>query len=414
MSECSICCSPYTSALRRPVCCKFCRSSVCSACVKSYLLSITTDPKCMHCFVGWDQEFLDSVLSRNFRIGDFKRHRENVLFERERSLLPSTMPLVEIELSKKKNEEELNRLQNMKTKLLQQIQVIDLQIFDLRCQVSNHDKCKSKCTYIRPCPTTDCRGFINNLWQCDICKLSVCKECHITKSDNHVCKKEDIESVQLIEKDSKTCPSCGVLVFKKDGCRQVWCTQCHVAFDYITGNIDNGVIHSPDYYEWLEKEGTNIKEVPNCDDVPDYWTLNSHIKQHNFKIDFYTYQRSIRHIQQVELPSLIKIDHENSDLRIKYLLKNLSEDAFKKELIKRENKIVKNKSHKQLFDLVIKVSCSLLYKVLESKQQSDIDILICEFERIRCYFNDQMKKLALRYLAKSKKQLDKAWFVIIC
>ena len=56
----------------------------------------------MKCNIAWDPEFTEMILSHNFLIKDFKKHRENILLEREKNLLPDTTHLVELELQKRK------------------------------------------------------------------------------------------------------------------------------------------------------------------------------------------------------------------------------------------------------------------------------------------------------------------------
>ncbi len=38
-------------------------------------------------------------------------------------------------------------------------------------------------------------------------------------------------------------------------CDQMFCTSCNIAFSWISGEIDNGVVHNPHYYQWLAKNG---------------------------------------------------------------------------------------------------------------------------------------------------------------
>ncbi len=68
---CPICCDNYTSVLRKEISCKFCEYSTCTVCVKKYLCLSLNDPACMKCNVEWDQEYIDTILSKNFRINVF-------------------------------------------------------------------------------------------------------------------------------------------------------------------------------------------------------------------------------------------------------------------------------------------------------------------------------------------------------
>jgi hypothetical protein len=43
------------------------------------------------------------MFSKAFITNDFKKHRENLLLEREKSLLPATIPFVEEEVRKRNN-----------------------------------------------------------------------------------------------------------------------------------------------------------------------------------------------------------------------------------------------------------------------------------------------------------------------
>ena len=45
-------------------------------------------------------------------------------------------------------------------------------------------------------------------------------------------------------KDSKPCPNCYIPIFKLSGCNQMFCTNCHVVFDWISLKIDKGPVHN--------------------------------------------------------------------------------------------------------------------------------------------------------------------------
>jgi hypothetical protein len=97
--ECAICCKPYTKLQRVPVACPECEFAACTDCVKAYLLSALQDPHCMNdgCSRAFDDEFLDAHLSKSFRTGELKLHRQQTLLERQRALLPGRQHLAERE-----------------------------------------------------------------------------------------------------------------------------------------------------------------------------------------------------------------------------------------------------------------------------------------------------------------------------
>jgi len=91
------------------------------------------------------------------------------------------------------------------------------------------------------CPKKDCRGFIGTDSKCSKCQLLFCYFCHkiIDDSKTHSCKKEDIESVENIEKTSKRCPSCKSSIFKDGGCSSMTCKICGTVFNWETMKLEN-------------------------------------------------------------------------------------------------------------------------------------------------------------------------------
>ena len=75
--------------------CGFCNYTCCSDCVKQYLLSIVDDANCMNCKRIFDRETLLKILPKTFIQNGYKKHRENVLLERETAMLSATQPYVD-------------------------------------------------------------------------------------------------------------------------------------------------------------------------------------------------------------------------------------------------------------------------------------------------------------------------------
>jgi hypothetical protein len=89
----------------------------------------------------------------------------------------------------------------------------------------------------------------------------VCPDCFEiighNKEIDHVCKEDNLKSAELIKKETKGCPKCGVRIFKISGCDQMWCTECKVAFSWNTGKIVvDGVIHNPHFYQYMQNNNT--------------------------------------------------------------------------------------------------------------------------------------------------------------
>ena len=98
------------------------------------------------------------------------------------------------------------------------------------------------------CSVGDCEGFVTSLggWKCGLCNMKICKHCHVvlTGEGNHVCLESDKATAEMITKSSKACPGCKRLTTKISGCYQIWCPECHTAWDWNTGEIDSGVVHN--------------------------------------------------------------------------------------------------------------------------------------------------------------------------
>ena len=93
--ECSVCCENFNKTRHKKVSCLFCDYDSCKECCQTYLLSTDRDPHCMNCHTRWDRRFVDGFCTKRFRNVEYKHHRENVLLERQKLLMPDTQPDVE-------------------------------------------------------------------------------------------------------------------------------------------------------------------------------------------------------------------------------------------------------------------------------------------------------------------------------
>lgn len=212
--ECSVC----YSVKDHPIKCVECGYQTCHSCVQTYLLNITSDAHCMNCRCLWDILFLRKNLAMEFLNGVFRKRRMELLKRRSHRI-------------------------HMDTKEM-----------------------------ICPCPSCLSGKIIKSTMSCSSCWMRLCRDCFspIQSENQHVCQKEIISSLQLIQQTTKKCPSCHVPIEKKSGCFQMFCTYCYTAFDWDKTLILEKNIHNPHYFDYcfqsqqlrvsLEKKLTHMSD----------------------------------------------------------------------------------------------------------------------------------------------------------
>ena len=94
--DCIICAEKLNNSTRLPVSCPYCEFTACRTCCETYVIGETSS-KCMNtsCNREWTRQFITSTFTNVFITKKLKKRREEILFDIERSLLPSTQPQVE-------------------------------------------------------------------------------------------------------------------------------------------------------------------------------------------------------------------------------------------------------------------------------------------------------------------------------
>ena len=416
MTDCSICCEK----LLKSVICTFCKFESCSSCARRYLLESDTDPHCMSCKKSWSRDFIDDSFPKTFVNKDLKCHRENILIDREKSLLPSTQPLVERELHRRKYNKIIKDLYAERKQLQIELQRVSSNLNNaynaMYYGTGDDTKKDEKLQFIKKCPVTDCMGYLSSQWKCGICNIWACPDCHEIKGETrdieHTCLQENIESAALITKETKPCPSCGIRIYKIEGCDQMFCTSCKTPFSWRTGNkIVGGTIHNPHYYEWLRLNGDG--HIPRqlgdqlCGGLPSIYTLSAlvkklkHVSSNKSRIDLmYLVHRATTHIQYSEIPRyeyMEETQNSHSDLRVKYMLKELSDASWKSTLQKREKKNNKNLEISQILQMFMDTSSDTFRTIVTCESFNEIERHLEILCSLRTYFNQSFEKISSRY-----------------
>ncbi len=435
--SCNICCDNYNKSNRTKVCCPYCNFDVCRTCCETYILSETI-PKCMNttCAKEWSRKFLREAFTNVFLTSKYKEHLEDVLFDREKALMPATQPLVEEIIRKKNVNNEIKTLDNLILDLQKQRRQLERSLINGAYDNVPTERAK----FIRQCPAEGCRGFLSTQWKCGICEQWSCPDCHELKGKDrdceHKCDPNSVETAKLLAKDSKPCPKCQSMIFKIEGCDQMWCTQCHTAFSWRTGHLEKN-IHNPHFYEWQRKNnGGTAPRNPGdiqCGRELDHYTADrvrtasrkhkdlcsSRMEKYEMwrggtgERERHTYTkkvddicniiRNLLHNVHVELPRF-QTDYvtANQDLRVEYLQNNLSEKAFKIQIQRNDKKNKKNTEIAQVIQLLNTAVTDIVYRIINNLETAEsgchnLDELRKEFNEIRNYCNDIFKDISYTY-----------------
>jgi hypothetical protein len=328
-----------------------------------------------------------------------------MLIEREKSLIPQTMPILECKNHIRQVDREIRKaIRNVKEAQFQQRRFEeDLMVHQNRLHGLYYEaglppdstKNKNKVEYKRPCPVEGCPAYLHpQTGKCDACSQTTCLKCNIILSSlSHECQSDDILQWNAIRENTKPCPGCKTLIYKVSGCNQMWCSQCHTPFAWDTGKIERGPIHNPEYYDWMfgdrppprvdgnhgdgciyrdhEDEPVSIRQLrhaleiclshrpeekdkngqPFTDDMIKKWVkyvLSTH--------------RYLNHLFDITLPKMgNQIGNASRyrrvclDLRIQFLLKEISEEELKRHLQRTEKAHHKTREYEMILETLVNI-----------------------------------------------------------
>lgn len=434
---CAICCDEFNNSTRKPIRCAYCQGNACLSCVKQYVM-MKDDPVCTMCDHPWNRDFIDSVLPKAFRDKDLKQKREDVLLERELSQMPATQGLAQAELRRRETVKQCELLKAEKKSLTERLYLINTQInryedraWRLRNMVLGLEPLVDDDTqlvgpgvqqrrqFIKHCPVDECTGYLSTQYKCGMCSTRVCSTCHAIKHENHQCNPDDVASATLISAECKSCPKCASLVYKIDGCDQMWCTQCHTAFSWASGRIETGRIHNPHWYDWqrfmnngdIPREprdipggaccGDGINVVPSLFSIPlskrtVSWVSNVHrLLTH---ISLHTMTRFMGAYNQ----------NDNMDLRISYLLKEIDDNKLKKILQQREKRRAKESTLRGILEFFVAAGSELIRQLADIR--TDPIAIYPMMLELRTMANKAFTDASKRFSCK-EYIIDAAWTV---
>jgi len=373
---CPICAEPYTTVVRKEIECGQCHKKACTKCIETYMCSSIEDPHCMHCRTTWTRAFLNTICSATFLNKTYFTHRQTVLVNREKSFLPTYQVVAERELKardmSKEDEALMKQYRVIETEMNKKLLVIQQQRNTLFRRIRNVREGRDENSegpakavaskFIRRCTVPECNGFLSSAWKCGLCNTWACPDCFETKGldrdSPHTCTADALATAALIRKDTKPCPSCGEMISKIDGCDQMWCISCHTPFSWTTGvAIKTGIVHNPHYFQWLAKGGQTAPQNPGfipCGGLPNAYHVQGCLRQatKEDRKELLEILRICTHVMDVERHRYERhLDPVNNEMvGVKYLLKEQSEEDWKKHLGRAERERQKSNEIRDILD----------------------------------------------------------------
>lgn len=406
-AQCPICVDNYTKQLRKPVSCMKCGYTCCTVCFKQHCLT-GADIMCMNpdCRSLFKEDFIHKVLSASFLKGEYKKKRIENLMEREKSMMETTMPLVQATIRKNEAQNKKREIAEIYSKLLkEQEEIIKESERIIKGKKAETEDNKRR-TYLKKCPTDGCLGFLNAQYNCDICKKSTCSKCFETKEEGHECNPETLATAEMLKKDTKGCPQCGEMIHKSYGCDQMYCTSCHTVFSWNTGKITTGIVHNPHYFEYQRRLNNgevdrNVLDIP-CGGLPQFHSLQRKVKgiseslYNNHKLDLERFWRFCAELRDEYIPGINaqdKFELTKSE-RISYMMKNMSEESFKKSIYRSDINSIKDSEVIQVYNTLAILLEDQMRNISICDNSEDFINIIKEVFRIVSYINEIFKDLS--------------------
>jgi hypothetical protein len=294
------------------------------------------------------------------------------------------------------------------------------QMFSNRIGDFKEEKDKEKDKVLFNCPKGDCRGFVTTKeHKCGVCDIEVCKKCSVFIEDEvqHQCKKEDIETAKMLQRETKPCPECHILIYKIEGCDQMWCVHCKTPFSWRTGQKVFERIHNPHYYEWQRQMNGGVAPRVqgdvvgrNCQDehrIAFYILATQRIffnQDERYRLFFNNLHQTIGHLLDIAVPRVVRPD--NMDIRILYLQKEISQEKLS-QLVQRRDKLFEKKTEiRQIIELFDQVCEEQIFRKIREEgmyNREQAEKFTKKVYNIIKFINTQLELISKKYNMKRKK-----------
>lgn len=171
--------------------------------------------------------------------------------------------------------------------------------------------------------------------------------------------------------------------------------------------LETGVIHSPDYYNYIRRINDGIvPRHPEENACPANGNLNlvtgRQILQHlrisqipeEEQSPIVDFHRTIHHVRAYELPDPPDDQEERRNLRVKYLLNDITNEEFKQQIQIREKKTLFTAERREILTTFLDTINLLFHRML---REQHVQAIYQEMLTLQDHFNNAMIDLSIRY-----------------
>lgn len=377
--------------------CEVCGFSSCRACLQRYTLDRQDGvPTCPNCYTNWSDEESKSHLTATFVKGPLRKRKRDVMMQDEYGRLRETLPAARKTFFTRQEMQLRSQLARIlhamhtdpSDESLRKVQRLRLELETVRARIEE----ATVATRVVRCAHEGCGHFVDaTSGICMACHNTTCVRClapcNDSSSSPHVCDPNTVASLEEVHRECRPCAGCSAMTHRVEGCPVMWCAHCHVFWNWDTGEIihtrGRHAPHNPEHRNWLAASSTaggggggtllppprEVGDVP-CGGVPSQREVyeaalrlffgNEDLQQLTLEGMFpNSYEDWNRCINSLQFLLAARTAVENAhrvvrpmyaaagtpranlcmDLRIKYLLKDVTKEEFEAKVEQRMKKV---------------------------------------------------------------------------
>lgn len=221
-------------------------------------------------------------------------------------------------------------------------------------------------------------------------------------------------------------------------CNSMWCVECHSSWNWVSGKIESGTIHNPEYFDWLKKQDGSVPRNPldflcgreidnnfiirllqvfprtiakdwqqtiNWRGAIEYYNNKTFQRSSVFPFkdgtktdeNFSEIARNIIHIREVEVPRFQQADRlqDNLKMRIDFMRNKIEKSDFKRKIQKKEKENQKKNEISNVLGMYINCTTDIFYRLIDKPNEAKK--IQVEIDALRRYVNDSLKRISMTF-----------------